>query len=808
MLHDLRIGIRVLFRNPAFSLIAVLCLTFGIAATTSVFSWIEGILLRPFPMVARQERMVAMTGTDPNGRTDISWPDFQDLRKNCTLVEAFIAEHIGGATLNIGDRAERATGSVVSSNYFDVLGIRPILGRAFLPSEDTGRNAHPVVVISYDAWQNRYHGDPAIIGRQQRLNGVSYTIIGVTPEGFHGTFVGYSFQFWVPASMEEAFAGGGYKLEDRGARWIEGFAFLKPGVTLAQAQAEMSALAARLDAAYPATNRNRGFQLYSLWQTPFNNAGALLPALRISLLMAFVVLLIGCANVANLLLVRSFERRHEMTVRLALGAGRFRLVRQLLAEALLLSLFSALCGFLLSNTCRDAIRLLFRPMPAGVLVNLPARLDWRVLLLSAAVGVIATVLFGLFPAWKAGSVDLAGAMKAEGGSVVGGRGKAWLRSALVLVQVSLSFTLLTGIGLLLKSVRALRDADPGFSTSVVTSSVDMISAGYDITRIRAFQDQLADRLNGLAGIESAAWTRVVPFSYRLPASAPVAVEGFVSSEEQPTVQFAEVGARYFATMGIPLLAGRDFTPADNEAAPPVAIVNQTMADRFWPASDPIGRRFLTKGRWLQIVGVAKNSRYSSLTEAPQPYFYTPLRQGSDPGQSIQIRSRLGADATAHVLAREVNALDPNLAPAELLTMREQIARRNWNQRAAFTLLSAFGAVALLLAAIGLYAVMSHAVSQGTRELGLRMALGADTAGLLRLVMRYGIGLALSGMAIGAAVALGTTRLLGDLLYRVSPRDPSVFAGAFLIMAVAAIAACLIPSLRVLRTDPIRALKVN
>jgi predicted permease len=723
-------------------------------------------------------------------------------------VEAFIAEHIGGATLSIGNRAESATGSVVSANYFDVLGIRPILGRTFVPSEDVGRNAHPVVVISYDAWQNRYHGDPAIIGRQQRLNGVYYTIIGVTPEGFYGTFVGYSFHFWVPASMEEAYASGGYKLENRGARWIEGFAFLKPGVTMTQAQAEISALGGRLEAAYPATNRARGFQLYPLWQTPFNNAGALLPTLRISVVVSCLVLLIACANVGNLLLVRSFGRRHEMTVRLAVGAGRVRLIRQLLTEGLILALVSAGCGLLVANWCRNAIRLLFRPMPAGIVVNLPARMDGRVLAISAAMSLVVSVLYGLVPAWQAGNVNLAGAMKAEGGGVVGARGKAWIRSALVLLQVSLSFILLVGIGLLVKSLQATRDTDPGFSTAnVLVSGVDMISAGYDIPRIRAFQDQLAERMQGLAGVESATWTRGVPFSYRLPSAVPIGVEGFVSDRgEQPTVEYNEVGPGYLATMGIPLLSGRDFTRADNETAPPVAVVNLTLAERFWRGADPVGKRFQVNGRWLQVVGMAKNSRYQSIREAPKPYFYTPLRQGLSPGQSIEIRTRLGQEAMANALTQQVKALDASLAPTETITMREQINRTSWSQRAAVTLLATFGGMALLLAAVGLYGVMSYAVSQSTRELGLRMALGAEGSDLLQGVMRHGMGLAVAGIAVGAGVAAGITRLMGDLLYKVSPRDPAAFGVAFAVMAVAALLACLIPALRVMRTDPVRALR--
>src|ERR1700682_1584051 len=331
VLQDLRVGFRMLRRSPSFSILAILCLTLGIGANAAVFSWVEGILFRPYPLVAHQERLLAITGTARGeaGHTYISWPDVLDLQKSSTLIDSFIVNKITGTTLSLGDRAERTTGSIVSANYFDAIGVHPILGRGFEPGEDTGRSAHPVTVISYQLWQGRFKGDPEIIGKTQRLNGVVHTIVGVTPEGFYGTFVGWAMQFWVPASMEEIFEAEGYKLEDRGARWIESYGRLKPGVTRQQAQEEISAVAKRLEADYPDTNRGRGMQLWPLWQTPFNNAGALLPTLEIMLAVVVFVLLIACANVGNLLLVRSFARRHEMTVRMAIGAGRGRLVKQL-----------------------------------------------------------------------------------------------------------------------------------------------------------------------------------------------------------------------------------------------------------------------------------------------------------------------------------------------------------------------------------------------------------------------------------------------------------------------------------------------
>src|SRR5713101_1630014 len=341
--QDLRFGFRMLRRSPGFSVLAMLCLTLGIGANAAVFSWIEGILFRPYPLVAHQERLVAIGGTsrdEPRG-TPLSWPDFQDLQRSCTLCETLFVSKITGTTLSIGDRAERTTGSIVSANYFDAISVPPMLGRGFLPDEDTGQSAHPVAVISYQLWQGRFRGDPQIVGKTQRLNGIIHTIVGVAPEGFYGTFVGWGMNFWVTASMEDIFESGGYKLEDRGARWIEAYARLKPGVTFAQAQQEFAAISGRLEAEYPATNRGRAIRLWPLWQTPFNNAGTLLPTLEIMMAVVVFVLLIACANVGNLLLVRSFARRHEMTVRLAIGAGQARLWKQLLTEGLVLSLFGA-----------------------------------------------------------------------------------------------------------------------------------------------------------------------------------------------------------------------------------------------------------------------------------------------------------------------------------------------------------------------------------------------------------------------------------------------------------------------------------
>ncbi|OLB94431.1 MAG: hypothetical protein AUI02_05225, partial [Acidobacteria bacterium 13_2_20CM_2_57_12] len=613
--------------------------------------------------------------------------------------------------------------------------------------------------------------------------------------------------FWVPASMEDIFESGGYKLEDRGARWIEAYARLKPGVTQQQAQQEFAAISGRLEAEYPATNRGRAIRFWPLWQTPFNNAATLLPTLEIMLVVVACVLLIACANVGNLLLVRSFARRHEMSVRLAVGAGRARLWKQLLTEGLVLSLCGAAGGLLVAYWCRHALVLLF-PARGGVQMHLPGEIDWRVLALSVAVCLATTLLMGLVPALQTGKIDLAQSMKMESTGVVGGRGRAWVRSGLVMVQVSLSFVLLVGTGLLMQSLLKVRNASPGFNTrGVLDTAIDLVSAGYTPARAQTFQDALRERVRSLPGVESAAFAKMTPLSYVSSATAPIVVDGYTPPpEESPTVDYNEVGEDYFVTMGIALVAGREFTRADDEKGALVAVVNETMAQRFWQGREPLGHRLQLKGRWMQVVGIAKDSKYSSVRERPTPFFFVPVRQNSLRAAILNIRTPLAPQTMATAIAREVHALDANLAPYEVITLQEQLERSTSPQMVAVTLVGTLGGLALLLAAIGLYGVMSYAVSQSTRELGLRMALGANASNLLRLVMSRGLALTAGGVLLGAAVALALTRLLGNLLYNVSPRDPLAFGSALAVMAIASLAACFLPAWRATRTDPARALR--
>jgi macrolide transport system ATP-binding/permease protein len=808
--QDIRFGARMLLRTPGFSILAILCLTLGIGTNAAALSWIEGILIRPYPLVSHQDRMFAFIGTTRGveGHNGLSYPDFLDFEKNSTLFESFLVDRIMGTSLSVGDRAEWASGGIVSANYFDALGVRPILGRGFRPEEGTGRNAHPVTVISYRTWKDRYNFDPNIIGRTQYLNGVQHTIIGVAPEKFHGTFVGYSFSFWVPTSMQETFDTTGYKLEDRGARWIEGYAFLKPGVTRQQGQAELNSIAQRLENDFPETNRGHEVQLVPLWKTPFNGAGNMSPTLAITMAVVFVVLLIACANVSNLLLARSLLRRHEMTMRLALGAGRRRLIKQLVTEGLLLSIVAAAGGIAVAYWCRNALVLAFPSPVPGVVIDYPGQIDWRVLVVSAAVCILSTLVFALVPAIHASHVDLSGALKSDGGGVVSGSSRSRLRSTLVLVQVSLSFVLLAGTGLLLESLAKIQNANPGFSTDAIACPISLFSAGYKLDRAKAFQTELLDRVHTLPGVESATFARVIPFSYNVFSSSPIEVDGYQPPpNQQPTVDYVQVAEDYFATLGIPIVSGREFVRTDDENAPPIAIINETMAAKYWPGKNAVGQRVKVADRWLEIVGIAKNSNYRTKLEPTMPFLYVPLRQNWGVQNTLLVRTRETPGALLNALSREVHALDANLAPRMPSRMQEQVDQMSYSQRLAVTLVAVFGTMALFLAAIGLYAVMSYSVSQGTRELGLRMALGADAGSVLRLVLSRGLRLTTAGIVFGAIAALVLTRLMGNLLYQVSPRDPIAYGFALLVLLGVGLLACFLPARRATRVDPVSALRV-
>ena len=610
----------------------------------------------------------------------------------------------------------------------------------------------------------------------------------------------------MPISMQERFEPGGYKMENRGARWIEGFVRMKPRVTAEQVQAEVSAFAERLEKNYPATNRGQGIKVLPLWKAPFNGASFMLPTLGMALGIGMLVLLIVCANVSNLLLVRFFARRHEITARLALGAGRGRVLQQLLTEGLLLSIIGAGGGVLLAYWCRNLLSVLIPPRSGPIF--LPGQMDWRVLVLSAGVCLISTVLFALVPVLESSKVDLASALKSESGSVIGARGRARIRAGLVVIQVSLSFVLLVGAGLVVLSLERIRTASPGFSIDgVLNTAVNLMATGYDTQRAKNFHDAFMERVQAIPGIESAAYGRVIPLGYRDYSEAPVVIEGYQTApNEQPTLNYNEVGPAYFTTMGIPLISGREFTRADNEASPLVAIVNEAMVAQYWHGQDPVGKRFRANGRWMEVVGVAKLSKYRSILETPKAFFYIPLRQNFAPTVGLNLRTNQPADTIARALAREMHSLDPDLAPYEVSTMRERVERSTSAQHAAVMLLSIFGSLTVLLATIGLYGVLSYAVSQSTRELGLRMALGARASDLLRIVISQGLSLTVTGVIVGATIALAGTRLLGYLLYNVSPRDPLAFGSAFAVMIIAALAACFMPAMRATRTDPVRALR--
>ncbi|HEX4683084.1 MAG TPA: ABC transporter permease [Gemmatimonadaceae bacterium] len=808
--RNVRYSLRSLARAPGFTVVVVTCLALGLGANAAVYSWMDGIVTRPYPGVADQSGLVALANTlkgspDPE---EVSWPDFVDLRtRTGSAFSAFIASKITGATITGGDRAERAVGLLVSANYFDALGVRPMMGRGFLPGEDTGNRAHPVCVIGYRVWQDRFGGDRAIVGKTIAFNGVPHTIVGVAPREFLGTFIGYAMQFWVPAAQQAVFDPSGYKLDDRGARWIEGFVRLAPGVSLERAQSEVSAAAARLATDYANFDRGRGVRLFALHDAPFDNAKELQPTLRVMALVGAFVLLIVCANVANLLSVRALARRHEMTVRTALGASRGRLVQQVMTEGALLALAGSVVGLAIAYASRNVLGAFFPPR-GGVTLVIAGAFDWRVVGVTAAAGITATVLFAAVPALEASSVDLASALKADSRLSTGGPSRGRARASLVILQVCLSFILLVGTGLVLISVTRERNEAPGFAMDdLVMTGVNLFGAGYDSTRARRFDDNLIASLRSVAGVRAVALARSAPFTTRPYDSAPVGIDGRdLPPDDRPVTDFTAVSPGYFATVGIGLTAGREFTTADADTSQPVAIVSAAFATKFWPGQSALGHRVQLNGQWRDVVGVARDVKYRTLLKAPATVAYVPLAQDFSTALTLFVRAPGGAASVARTIVDRMHAIDPAVSPYEILTMREQVVRSTAPQQIAATLVASFAVVALFLAAIGLYGVVAAIVSQTARELSVRLAVGASPGTLMRFVIGRGVRLAAAGSVIGACVSLLFTRLLGDLLFKVSARDPVTLCGAFVVMIVVATGACLVPAWRAARSDPASALR--
>ncbi|HZS04926.1 MAG TPA: ABC transporter permease [Blastocatellia bacterium] len=820
LFQDLRFGLRMLARRPGFTATAVLALALGIGANSTIFNLVNALLLRPLPVV-RPDEIVAVYTSDYSSTEygTSSYPDYVDFRDRNGVFAGLVAYQATPFSLNTGGANERAFGEIVSGNYFTVLGVRPAPGRGFLPEEDITPGAQPVVVISHKLWQQRFGGDPGVVGRIVKLNGHPFTVVGVAPEKYSGLTRGLAADLWVPAMMMEQALPGSRNLVERGSRGFSVMGRLKPGVTLAQAQADFRVIAEQLFKAWPQewTNIRKESRVITL--LPESEA-RVMPGFRkpliifMALLMTVVglVLLIACANVANLMLARATARRREIAVRLSLGASRGALIRQLLTESLLLSLAGGGVGLLLAAWGADLL-MAFKP-PMQMPIEIDLRTDWRVLGFTFGISLLTGILFGLAPALAASKPDLVAALKE--GEGMAGHGRTRLRGAFVVAQVALSLLLLVGAGLFLRSLGNASAIDPGFDPdNLLAMTMDLQLQGYDRARGKNFSRQLLDRVRAVPGVEAATLAEYLPLNLD-GARRGITIEGYTPRPGESTeVGSVTVAPGYFETLRLPVLRGRSFGGQDREGAPGVVMVNEAFARRYWPGQDPLGKRIrmgaMRGGNSdelpaLEVIGVVKDGKYVTLGEGATPFFYLNLAQGYDPAPTLIVRTRGNPTDYLPAVRNVVAALDDSLPLFDVKTMREHLGLALLPARLAGTILGIFGLVALVLAASGIYGVMSYSVARRTREIGIRMALGAGRGDVLRLIVGQGMKLVVIGTAIGLVAALALGRLLGSLLYGLSPADPLTFAGMVLLLAGVALAACWIPARRATKTDPMIALR--
>jgi predicted permease len=814
LVKDLRYAYRSLVKRPGFTIVAVLTLALGIGINTTVFSLANSVFLRQLPVAAPQNLVWVFSNRD----NPSSYQEFLQYQQQSDLFEGVLASDWVGLNMSDG-QSERVEGNLVSGNYFDVLGVKAELGRTFLPDEDKTPGASPVAVISHNLWQRRFNSDSTVVGKSVVLNGLSFTIVGVAPQDFVGAEEAFPRQIWIPLMMQSSVRPGPANVSNapnpfnnRNMRNLDVMARLKQGVTLRQAQAGMNVVAGRLAQNYPESNSNFQIALYSAGNGRPVFRAMLKPVTQILLVVVGLVLLIACANVANLLLARAANRRKEVAIRLTLGATRSRLIRQLLTESILLAITGGLAGLILNIWLINSLTALKPAVPLPV--NVVFHTDWRVLTFTLLVSVLAGIVFGLVPALQASKHDLVPALKDQSHQVTGQRRDFSLRNVLVIGQVALSILVLIGAGLFLRSLNRARSINAGFDAEhVLTLSFNTAAQKYDATRAGQFYQQLNNRVQALPGVQSVSVAQSAPLSffYSPAISSPVFVEGHEppAGEDPPFVGNNAIGPGFFRTLGVPLVSGREFTDQDREGAPHVAIVNETLVRDLFPNSNPIGQRVRVVMRqpssW-EIVGVVKDSKYRSLGEDPSPYIFLPYLQNPQPVMAVHVRTTGNPKDLAAAVRREVQALDPNLPPFNVMSLADNVDISLFPARFGALLLGVFGFLALLIASIGIYGVMSYGVSERTHEMGIRMALGARGSDVLRLVIAKGMWLAVIGVAIGASLAFVATRVVRSYLYDVSATDPLTFVGIVVLLLGVALLACYVPARRATKVDPLVALR--
>jgi macrolide transport system ATP-binding/permease protein len=805
--QDLRFGARQLRGNPGFTFVAVVSLALGIGANAAIFSLISTFLLRPLPIAHPEEIFSISQGKekDPAYSQSMSYPNYRDVRDRNQALAGMAVFRFAPMSLSHNGNNERVWGYLVSGNYFDLLGVQARLGRTFRADEDSTPNGHPVLVMSYGCWQRRFGGDPGIVGGTIKINGHDFTAIGVAPRDFAGTESVFTPEFWVPSMMQE-WTESRSGLEERGdGQWFA-FGRLKPGTSAAQATAQLNTVAQQLAKESPKINDGMTFTLTPPGLIEPNLRKAALAFSGALMLTVLLVLLLACTNLASLLLARAVQRRKEIAVRMAIGATRFRLARQLLTESLMLSVAGAAAGLAIGDMLMQVVRTSLPPTDFALTLDL--RMDWRVAVFVLALAVLSGIGFGLVPALHASRPDVVSTLKEDAS---GGRRRAFLRSALVVAQVALSFVLLMTAGLTVRSLQHAERLGPGFDVNnALTMSVDLGLQGYDETKGQNFYRQLTERVRALPGVTAAGLIRSLPLGLEVSTTS-VFPDGRPEprAEETPSATYENVSPEYFAAMGIPLVTGRDFGESDTAKAPGVAIVNETLAAEFWPGENPVGKRLRsgnTGKTALEVVGVARNGKYFSLGETPRLVIYYPIAQVYASNAALVVRTSEDPKGAIADVRSAVRWLDPLLPVYDVKTLREHMRLALFPLHAGAIAVGSFGLLAMILAAMGIYGVMAYTVDQRRQEIGIRMALGARAVDVWKLVVRQGVVITVVGMVCGLVCAIGLSGVVASLLYGTSATDPRTFVLISGLLAAVALAACFLPARRATEVDPVTVMR--